>query len=161
VLPPTKAPRARKAGAAAVLAVGLIAGFEGLRTKAYEDPVGIPTVCFGETKGVRLGDKYTPDQCAVMLEKTVYETEARIDRCIGVGVPDESRAAFLSFAYNVGSGAFCKSTLVRKLNAGDLVGACNELPRWNKAAGIPLPGLTKRRAAERELCLEGAHAPNP
>ncbi len=61
--------------------------------------------------------------------------------------------ASLSITYDIGNGAFCKSTLARKLNAGDIVGACSEFPKWNKAAGIRLPGLTKRRTAERPLCL--------
>jgi lysozyme len=61
----------------------------------------------------------------------------------------------VSFAYNVGGGNYCGSTLVRKLNAGDTAGACNELTRWTRAKGIVLPGLVKRREAERQLCLQG------
>ena len=63
--------------------------------------------------------------------------------------------ALVSFTYNIGGQAFCSSTLVRKLNAGDTVGACNELSRWTRAKGIELPGLVKRRAAERAMCLQG------
>lgn len=152
--------RLKRGAAITALAVSLVAGFEGLRTVAYLDPVGIPTVCFGETKGVSLGDKYTVEQCKAMLGDRLVEFEAGMTKCIAnpARVPDKSYVAFLSFTYNVGVGAFCKSTLVKKLNAGDLIGACNELPKWVKAGGITLPGLVKRREAERQLCLEGARA---
>lgn len=137
----------------AALVVALVGGFEGLRTKAYRDPVGIPTVCFGETKGVKMGDQYTKAQCETMLIERLEEFRAGVDKCLKVPMPDERKAAMVSFSYNVGVSAFCKSTLVRKLNAGDVRGACDELPKWNKARGIVLPGLTKRRLVERELCL--------
>jgi len=61
--------------------------------------------------------------------------------------------AYVSWAYNVGAAAACKSTLVKKLNRSDYVGACNELLRWNRAGGRVLPGLVKRRKAERNMCL--------
>ena len=64
-------------------------------------------------------------------------------------------AAFLSFAFNVGNGAFCGSTLTRKANAGDMPGACAELSRWTYAGGKQMPGLVIRRAAERQLCERG------
>jgi lysozyme len=73
-----------------------------------------------------------------------------------VRVSQDTFDALVSFTYNVGAGAFRTSTLLKKLNAGDTVGACNQLPRWNKAGGKVLPGLTRRRAAEQALCLKGA-----
>ena len=148
-------PKIRTLGKAAIIAAALVGGFEGLRTVAYTDVVGVPTICFGETKGVRMGDTATPEQCREMLGTRLEEFSAEVDRCLTADVPAESYVAFLSLAYNIGTPAFCKSTLTRKANAGDLRGACNELPRWNKAGGIPWPGLTNRRAAERELCLSG------
>lgn len=156
-MPAIRIPGGRKAGALAI-AASLVAGAEGLRTAAYEDPVGVPTICFGETRGVKMGDSATVEQCRAMLAGRLVEFSTGVDRCMTRRVPDESYAAFLSFAYNVGTGSFCGSTLVRKANAGDLVGACNELPRWDRAKGIRLPGLTKRRQDERALCLKGATA---
>ena len=137
--------------AAGVLCVGT---FEGLRTAAYHDPVGIPTICFGETAGVKLGDSATPAECEWKLQARVLEFGNGVDRCVGKPLPPARKAAYTSLAYNIGLPAFCKSTLVKKEKAGDARGACNELPRWNKARGIEWPGLTKRRALEKELCLQ-------
>jgi lysozyme len=142
----------QKAGWAAI-ALTAVAGFEGLRQTAYLDPVGIPTICFGETKGVKMGDKATLEQCKGMLMDSLYEAHESVSKCVKVPMTESREAALVSFTYNIGGGAFCKSTLVRKLNSGDVIGACNELPRWNKASGIVLPGLTKRREEERKLCL--------
>jgi len=140
------------------LAIGIVGGYEGLRTKAYRDVVGIPTVCFGETRGVKMGDQYSLEQCKIMLGDALVEFEAGMRKCMARpdAIPDSSYVAILSFTYNVGIGAFCKSTLARRLNAGDLRGACNELPKWNKAGGRVIRGLTIRRAEERELCMRGA-----
>ena len=75
--------------------------------------------------------------------------------CVKRPMNDGQKAAFLSFAFNVGNGAFCSSTLVRKANAGDMPGACAELSRWTYAGGKQLQGLVNRRAAERKLCEQG------
>lgn len=149
-------PKLKKNAALAAICCSLVGGFEGLRTVAYRDPVGIPTVCFGETKGVRLGQSFTVDECKGMLLDSLEIAYDAVENCTPVAMPDERKAALVSFAYNVGGANYCGSTLARKLKAGDVVGACNELPRWNRAKGIVLPGLTKRREAERELCLKGA-----
>jgi lysozyme len=84
-----------------------------------------------------------------------FETGMRARLKAPDAIPAGAYVASLSITYNIGNGAFCKSTLARKLNAGDIVGACNEFPKWDKAAGIRLPSLTKRRTAERALCLNG------
>lgn len=139
------------------LAVALtaVAGFEGLRTEAYKDPVGIPTICFGYTPGVQLGDKATVEECKQLLTDEVIVHGLDVSNVVKVSLSHEEQAAYTSFAYNVGARAFGNSTLLRKLNAGDRTGACNELPRWVYAKGIKLPGLVKRRIAERDLCLSG------
>lgn len=147
--------RLKKGTAVFAALVAMVGGFEGLRTYAYRDPVGIPTICFGETRGVQMGDTATVAECKTMLGDRLLEFSAGVDRCLTVRVPDKTYAAFVSFAYNVGVGAFCGSTLARKANAGDIRGACDQLPRWNRAGVLVLPGLTKRRAEERALCLEG------
>ena len=119
------------------------------------DPVGIPTICFGETKGVRLGQKATVEECKGMLAESLKIADQAVLLCTKVPLSDERRAALVSFTYNVGGHAYCTSTLVKKLNSGNTFGACDELLRWNKAKGITLPGLTRRRHAERELCIKG------
>jgi lysozyme len=145
----------KKNAALAALCCTLVGGFEGVRYVAYKDPVGIPTICFGETKGVKLGMTATADDCRGMLLDSLEVANNAIDACTKVPLSDTRRAALVSFAYNVGGGNYCGSTLVRKLNAGDTAGACNELTRWTRAKGIVLPGLVKRREAERQLCLQG------
>jgi lysozyme len=141
-------------GALLLIAAKFIAPFEGLFTHAYLDPVGIPTICYGHIEGVKLGQKMTKEECGKLLASDLPKYDARMMACIKRPISNNQHIAFLSFSYNVGTGAFCSSTLVRKLNAGDSVGACNQLPRWNRAGGRVLPGLVKRRAAERSLCLK-------
>jgi lysozyme len=146
-----------KGAAIFAVLVTMVGGFEGLRTYAYRDPVGIPTICYGETRGVVMGQIKTVLECKDMLGNRLIEFSSGIDKCLTneQSIPDKTYGAFVSFAYNVGVGAFCGSTLARKANAGDLVGACNQLPRWTKAGGIELPGLVKRRNEEKALCLSG------
>lgn len=136
-------------------AVGLVAAWEGRSLVAYADPVGIPTICDGYTHGVRLGDVATPAQCDALTEQEVRKALAVVDRSVPQPLPDGVRVALASFVYNVGPGAFGGSTLVRKLRAGDLAGACNQLPRWVYAGGKKLRGLERRREAERQICLSG------
>jgi lysozyme len=154
--------RLRKAGigltVAGSLAVGLIGGFEGMRTRAYIPiPGDVPTVCFGETRGVKMGDTHTPAECKAMLGTALVEFETNMRRCLVAPdrIPDKPYVAFLSVSYNIGSRAFCASTIARKANVGDIRGACDALLAWNKAGGRVVQGLVNRRAAERKLCLEG------
>lgn len=150
----------KKRAAAVAAACAIAVPMEGLRTRAYKDPVGIPTICFGSTKGVKLGDTATPEQCKAMLTAEMLQSIDAVDRCVP-NLPVNVLAAYADAVYNLGPKIACDtrtSTAARKLKAGDLVGACNELPRWDKAnmpvvGLVPLPGLTKRRALERELCL--------
>jgi len=145
----------RKRAAWMTIALASVAGFEGLRQVAYLDPVGYPTICFGETGGVKMGDTATLEQCKDMLAESLEKANAAVTRCTTVPLSDYRRAALVSFTYNVGGTAYCSSTLVRKLNAGDTVGACDELKRWVKAKGLTLPGLVKRREQERQMCMRG------
>ena len=151
------------AGSAAALAVAvsLIGDFEGKRNQAYRDIVGVWTVCYGETRGVHAGDVATDAQCDAMLAKGIAEFEAGLDKCLTADVPVKAKIAFVSWSYNVGIGAACKSTLVRKANAGDLKGACEQLPRWNRAGGRVVKGLTNRRIIERDLCLSALDPGRP
>lgn len=155
------ASRKQVAGAWLGLALAIVPSFEGLRTDAYLDPVGIPTICFGETKGVQIGDTATNAECQALLKDRLQEFHADLQKCLPALplFPPEVQAAFVSWSYNVGTGAACGSTLVKRATVGDLRAACNELPKWNKARKggilITLPGLTKRRAEEQALCLSG------
>lgn len=152
--------RAKKKSSALVIAIALAIPAEGLRTKAYKDPVGIPTICFGSTKGVKMGDTATVAQCNELLTEEMRERVDAVDACIP-NAPPHVLAAFADTAFNVGLHVACSksdSTAARYLAAGQWTQACNELPKWNKArvAGVlvPLPGLTKRRAAAQEVCLK-------
>ena len=139
----------------AAMAVPMIAKWEGVKEIGYLDPVKIPTACAGHTKTAVVGKFYSPRACMDLLARDAIDHGLGIDACIKVQVPNESRAAFTSFAFNVGVGNFCKSSLNRKLNAGDLRGACAELSRWTYAGGRQLPGLVSRRAEERAFCERG------
>lgn len=151
-----------KTAAGALTALGMfvaafIGGWEGKRNQAYQDIVGVWTVCYGETRGVERGDRYTDEQCLVMLGEGVAEFEQGVRRCLvnPDAIPSKSYAAILSLSYNIGIGAFCKSSVARRINAGDLRGGCDAILAWNKAGGRVVQGLVNRRKAEHALCLEG------
>lgn len=133
--------------------VALVATWEGRSLIAYADPVGIPTICEGYTHGVRLGDVATPEQCDELTRQEVAKALNVVDSSVPQQLPDGMRVAFSSFIYNVGPYAYQRSTLLKKLRAGDYVGACNELMRWVYAGGRKLRGLERRREAERQICL--------
>ena len=142
------------AGATA-LAVPLVMLYEGTVLQSYRDPINKITACVGHTgPELRMGQRYTRQQCEDMLYGDLLKHAQALD-CIKRPLTDGQKAAFLSFAFNVGNKAFCDSTLARKANAGDMPGACAELSRWTHAGGRELPGLVKRRAAERDLCERG------
>lgn len=147
--------------AAAVMAgSGTVSYFEGKENKAYVDPVGIVTICYGETGGVKKGDYKTDDECLESLASELVEHEKGMLKVVMVPLSTKEQAAYLSFTYNLGVKSFTNSTLLKKLNSGDRVGACNELLRWDKANGRVLHGLTKRRQEENKLCLEGVYETN-
>lgn len=155
---------ARKIALPAATAVGvatpMVADFEGLRTSAYLDIVGVPTICFGETKGVKMGDTATVEECEAMLADRLNDFEQKIVNCAPEykGLPVDTQAAILSLTYNIGQGALCRSTLVRKMKMGDLSAMCAEFTRWNRAGGRVVNGLVRRRAIEREACERGLRA---
>ena len=137
-------------------AVGLltIAKWEGFSDKAYIPvPGDVPTIGFGSTEGVEMGDTITVPKALERLMRDVGVAESAIGRCVKVPLSQEENDAFTSFAYNVGADAFCSSTLVKKLNAGDYAGACAELKRWVYVDGRKVQGLVNRREAEYRLCM--------
>lgn len=141
------------------IATALAIPAEGLRQYAYNDPPGILTVCYGSTTNVIKGKKYSLDECKARLDTDMMNAINQVDKC-APSLPDNVLAAFSDAVYNMGPKIACdkqNSTAARLLSRGDITGACNQLPRWNRATvagvSVELPGLTKRRAAERNLCL--------
>lgn len=143
-------------GAIAIASVmlGNADGLEGRRYYAYQDVVGVWTVCDGHTGAdIRRGHRYTDRECDNLLKADLRKVASAIDPLIKVRIPDPTRAALYSFTYNVGVNAFRSSTLLKKLNNGDRKGACDELRKWTWAGGKQWKGLQTRRDIERELCL--------
>lgn len=140
------------------IAVKLIARFEGFRSKPYRCPAGVPTIGFGVTvypngKRVTLQDDAISEAAAYedlkhLLKKEFVPAVSRL--CPNLD-KDERSAALISFAYNVGVGALESSTLRKRVNAKDWLGAVEQIKRWDKAGGVVLKGLVRRRAAEAEL----------
>lgn len=135
------------------LLVGLAVS-EDYRGEAYIPvPGDSPTLGFGETKGVKLGDRTTPVRALIQLQASAERHAQAVRECAPVPMYQHEFDAFVSLAYNIGGSAFCGSTLARKLNAGDYAGACREILRWDKFKGRALPGLTKRRQHEYRQCI--------
>lgn len=142
------------------IAVPFIGRWEGLRLEAYLDLVDVPTVCYGETKGVSLGDRYTKAECDAMLAREIISYRDRLRPAftrdtLDARMPLRRDVAFTSLAYNVGVGGTAKSTAVRRLNAGNVPGACEAIGWWNKAGGRVVRGLVNRRSEETGMCLAG------
>ncbi|EBX1722120.1 TPA: lysozyme [Salmonella enterica subsp. enterica serovar Senftenberg] len=131
-------------------------GLEGVRYKPYRDVVGIWTVCYGHTgNDIMIGKTYTESQCKALLNKDLNTVAMQINPYIKVPIPETTRGALYSFVYNVGAGNFKTSTLLHKINQGDIKGACEQLRRWTYAGGKQWKGLITRREIEREVCLWG------
>ena len=127
---------------------------------AYLDIVGVPTFCYGSTRGVQLGMRATEIDCQLLLAEEIAEYRAGLnpafsDDTLARRLPPEREAAFVSLAYNVGVRAASRSTAVRRLNAGKIAPACEALTWWNKAGGRVVRGLVNRRSEERAYCLRG------
>lgn len=130
-----------------------LVAWEGYRETAYIPvPGDVPTVGIGTTEGVKLGDKVTPLQAIQRAARDVSKFEGAIKQCVKVPLAQYEYDAYTLLSYNIGTHAFCTSTLVRKLNAGDYEGACKEILRWNRFQGEVLQGLVNRRQHEYQLC---------
>jgi lysozyme len=139
--------------------IDLIKSSEGLRLTAYPDPAtgGEPwTIGYGTTRGVKPGMKITATQAEEYLKTDVGRFEPELAALVKVPLSQNQWDALMSFVYNLGSANLASSTLLKLLNAGDYARAADQFPRWNKAAGKEMPGLTKRRAAEQALFLSKA-----
>lgn len=145
---------------AAVLAgsVAFVKPWEGRFLHPYRDIVGVVTWCYGETEG-RPKASYTQQECDDLLAAKLPRYYSEIAACWGPEIDakltDKQKIAFTSAAYNFGSGAFCRSSMLSRLRAGDMRGACDALMLYVRAGGRVVQGLVNRRRAERKLCLEG------
>ena len=170
----------------AVCAGYVVAPFEGMSNQAYKDIVGVPTICFGQTNGVRMGDYRTTEQCESDLAKELAVYNKNMKKHVKVELLPYEEIAYTSFVWNLGETNFKNSTLLKKLNAGDKRGACNELLSWNKVTvtssvevnayrvrgetctlkkdgknySCTLKGLTNRRLYEQKVCLGKDEAVN-
>ncbi|WCA46246.1 SAR endolysin [Caulobacter phage DCM] len=140
---------------------GLIKQSEGTRYRSYLDDAGIPTICTGHTgPEVKLGQTATQEECDKLLKQDLMRHSAAVNRCVNYPLTQYQYDAVVSLTFNIGEGALCRSTLARKINSGDLKGAAEEFPRWNKVKvkGVVTVsrGLTARREREKAL-FEGRY----
>ncbi len=142
--------------AVSVAGLGFITQHEGKVNKTYADPAhgwAVPTVCVGHTATAQRGRWYSDQECLALLEKDAKIASDAVLRRTQVPLTQGELDAYTSFVFNVGEGAFAKSTLLRLLNNGQRREACDQLTRWTYANGKQLKGLVTRRAEERKLCL--------
>ena len=137
--------------------VGLV-GYEGYTDRAVIPiPGDVPTIGFGTTEGVKLGDKTTPPKALSRALTDIQKYEGAVKRCVKVPLTQGEYDSFISASYNIGGEAFCNSTLVKKLNAGDYDAVPAQLGKWVFNDGKPMAGLVNRRASEAGLWAKGAH----
>lgn len=145
-------------GGAAYLSLDTVADFEGYVPEGYRDPVGIPTKCWGDTRDVVVGQEYSFDECSRALNEHLYENARPVTICVKDfdQLPDKTKAALVSMAYNIGPTAFCKSSVARYFNQGRTERGCERIAEIYKTArGQALPGLERRRNYESAMCLRG------
>jgi len=132
----------------------IVRKFEGCKLTAYLCPAGIPTIGYGHTHNVKLGDTCTQQQADEWLEDDFFYATSDVKAVVKVPLTDNQLDALASFVFNLGVRKLIQSTLLKKLNAKDYTGAANEFDKWVFAAGKKLNGLIARRAAEKQLFLE-------
>lgn len=133
--------------------IELIKQHEGVRYQAYDDGVGVWTIGVGHTKGVMPGDKIDDAKVDQYLREDLESAEYAVNRLVKVDLTQNQYDALVSLVFNIGSGNFAGSTLLKMLNKGNYQAAADQFPRWNLAKGKVLRGLVTRRAAERVLFL--------
>ncbi len=134
--------------------LALIKEFEGCQLEAYLCPAGVPTIGYGHTRSAAIGQVINEAEADALLREDLKNAEEAVDQLVTSPINENQFSALVSFTFNIGSGAFEQSTLLSLLNAhtdADII--ANQLLRWNKANGEELPGLTRRRHAERALFL--------
>lgn len=130
-----------------------IASFEGLRLSAYLDGGGVPTIGYGHTRGVRLGQTCTQAQALDWLREDACEAEAAVSRLVGAPINQNQFDALVSLVFNIGKSAFTKSTLLPLVNQENYVAAADQFKRWCFDSGVRVEGLLNRRLKERDLFL--------
>lgn len=145
-------------GAAFSAALSGLVALEGMRTTAYLDIVGKPTICAGTTEGVKLGDTKTVQQCWSIAEAEFRKFEKVVIDGITVPLNPNQQTALVWFSVNIGKYGFLDSTARARFNRGDYVGGCHALRMWNKVTvngrKVFSKGVDNRRAAEEALCLK-------
>lgn len=136
--------------------IALIKSFEGCKLTAYPDTDGVPTIGFGHTTGVTAGQCITESQATDFLRKDLAEAEMAVNNRVKVPLTQNQFSALVSFTFNVGSGNFGKSTLLKLINSRQYGAAANEFAKWDHAGGVAVPGILRRRLAERDLFLTTA-----
>jgi lysozyme len=146
--------RLKKGTIAAAVAISLIGGFEGYRSTAYQDVIGVWTACQGLTKGIKKGMTFTKSECDAKFIAAIQEHEEGMRGCLKTpdAIPIRTYIAMVSLTYNIGVGGFCKSSLPRKLDQKLYSSACETLDSFNKAGGKIWAGLTNRRNKEKAFC---------
>ena len=145
-------------GTSAGLSLNTIAEFEGYVPEAYQDPIGIWTKCWGDTNDVIPGETYTFDQCVQSINVHTLEIAEPVFNCVpGLRYQaDKVIAAAISMAYNIGSGAFCGSSVADYFRSGQWSAGCQRIAKiYRKAGGKELTGLIRRRQMESDMCMEG------
>lgn len=141
------------AGCASAALIACATMWEGTAHVPYEDIVGRLTVCQGYAQPDVVRDKvYSDEECATLLKTQLEAHGDAVLRCSTVALSQREYDAYTLFAYNVGGAAFCGSSLLKRLNAGDHMGACDGLLAWDYAGGKRVRGLTNRRQFERKMC---------
>lgn len=139
-------------------AIDLIKQFEGFRPEAYQDSVGVWTIGYGTTiingQPVKQGMTITQDQALQLVQQEVNKLWSQIESILKVKINDNQMNALVDFAYNLGFGSLKNSTLMRLVNESKFDEAANQFPRWVYAGGKVLPGLVRRREAEKQLFLQ-------
>lgn len=141
--------------------IDLIKSFESCRLTAYQDTGGLWTIGWGhKSQTIHAGDTITQAQADAYMLSDVRECALTVSRLISgsIVLTQGQFDACVSFAYNVGTGRFQNSTLLKKIKSGDMAGAADEFLKWNEVAKKVVAGLTRRRKAERELFLGGPNA---
>jgi lysozyme len=133
----------------------IVKHFEDCKLEAYLCPAGVPTIGWGHTKGVKLGDKITQDKADSLFEQDYHEAEQQVQEVVTAFLSDQQLGALTSFVFNLGIGQLKVSTLLKKLNQNDYKGAGDEFRKWIYSNGKILPGLVKRREMERMVFLDG------
>ena len=137
-----------------ITGIRLLKEFEGLRLEAYKCPAGVWTIGYGHTRMAKEGMRVSPDVAEAYLHSDLSYVEKRLDKMFPRGLNENEFSALVCLCFNIGMGAFERSTLCKLLLEGKKDEASEQFLRWNKAGGKELAGLTRRRSAERDLFLK-------